>query len=260
MVLDCGTGFQPVSGIHTGWKPVPHEAEYVMLNFSVAILTAAPAGQPTEAGGAFVKIDGREALLRSVELFLNRDPVKQIQVVVLPDDLEEAKRKYGPHLSFSGVKLISGGPAWKDQVSAAAKTLSPDATHVILHDAARPVVPFSDLDALMEMAEKHDAVALVAPMRSELIQVDDGGNPLRHWRPDHFVQLMTPQVYSRERFTKMAATGEEVPAVQAKLLKGSPLNIRLRGSGDASLAKSMMGMLPKPKIKPPSSPFEEAQW
>ena len=58
-------------------------------------LTAAPPGQAAEAGGAFVKIDGREALLRSVELFLNRDNVKQIQLVVLPDMLEEAKRKFG---------------------------------------------------------------------------------------------------------------------------------------------------------------------
>lgn len=231
-----------------------------MANFSVAILTAAPTGQPSEAGGAFVKIDGREALLRSIELFLNRDPIKQIQVVVLPDDLEEAKRKYGPHLSFSGVKLISGGPKWCDQIKGAAEKISADATHVILHDAARPLVPYSDIDAIMEAAEKNDAVALVAPLRAELIQVDDAGHPLRHWEPDDFVQLLTPQVYSRDKFTKMAASGEELPAVQARLLKGSPLNLRLRGAGDAALAKCMMGLLPKPKIKPPSSPFEEAQW
>src|SRR5579864_7949453 len=102
-----------------------------MANFSVAILTAAPRGQAVEAGGAYVKIDGREALLRSVELFLNREPIKQIQVVVMADYLEEAKRKYGTHLSFSGVKLVSGGPRWSDQIATAAQTLSADATHVI---------------------------------------------------------------------------------------------------------------------------------
>src|SRR5947209_18394838 len=121
-----------------------------MATFSVAVLTAAPRGQAAEAGGAFVKIDGREALLRSVELFLNRDPIKQIQVVVMPDDLEEAKRKYGPHLSFSGVKLISGGPKWTDQIAAIAQKLSDDVTHVILHDAARPAVSFYDIDNLIE--------------------------------------------------------------------------------------------------------------
>jgi 2-C-methyl-D-erythritol 4-phosphate cytidylyltransferase len=231
-----------------------------MATFSVAILTAAPPGQASEAGGAFVKIDGREALLRSVELFLNRDPIKQIQLVVLPEELEEAKRKYGPHLSFSGVKLVSGGPKWSDQVTAAAQKLSAEATHVIVHDGARPIVAYSDIDALLTAAEKEDAVALTAPVRSELIQVDDAGNPLHHWRADEFVQLLTPQAYSRQKFTAMATQSGGTTPVQAKLLKGSPLNIRLRGSGDAALAKVMLGLLPKPKMKAPSSPFDEAQW
>ena len=38
--------------------------------FSVLVLTAAPAGLAAESGGAFLKIDGRESILRSVELFL----------------------------------------------------------------------------------------------------------------------------------------------------------------------------------------------
>jgi hypothetical protein len=71
---------------------------------------------------------------------------------------------------------------------------------------------------------------------------------------------MTPQVYSRNKLAEMASSRDHLPATQLTLLKGSPLNIRIRGSGDAGLAKAMMNMLPKPKIKPPSSPFEEAQW
>lgn len=231
-----------------------------MATFSVAILTAAPPGHAVEAGGAYVKLDGREALLRSVELFLNREPIKQIQVVVLNDDLEEAKRKYGPHLSFSGVKLISGGPRWTDQIAAAARTVSADATHVLLHDAARPLVPYSDIDALIEAAGSSEAVALTAPVRSELIQVDEGGHALRQWRSDEFVELLTPQLYSKPTFTQMASSGRDVASMQAKLLKGSALNVRLRGSGDASLGRCLMNLLPRPKIKPPSSPFEEAQW
>ena len=100
-----------------------------MAVFSVVLLTAAPPGLGAESGGAFVKIDGREALLRSVELFLNRENVKQVQLVVLPDALEEAKRKYGPHLGFSGVKLVGGGPRWLDQVKAVGDRIAPEATH-----------------------------------------------------------------------------------------------------------------------------------
>src|SRR5437868_14053230 len=121
--------------------------------FSVLVLTAPPPGLGSEGGGPFVKIDGREALLRSVELFLNRDNVKQIQLAILPDAIEEVKRKYGGHLGFSGVKLITGGPRWVDQIASAGPTIIAEATHVIVHDAARPAVPYSDIDALMIEAQ-----------------------------------------------------------------------------------------------------------
>ena len=231
-----------------------------MATFSVLVMTAAPPGLAGEAGGAYVKIDGREALLRSVELFLNRDNVKQIQLVVLGDALDEAKRKFGGHLGFAGVKLISGGPKWIDQIKAAADKISPDATHVIVHDAARSAVPFSDIDALLEAAEKSDAVTLASPLRTPLIEVDEGGNPLGYHVPASFMHLLTPQAYSKAKFAEMASSGKELHPSQVKVLKGSSLNVRLGGPGDASLVRAMINMLPKPKVKPPSSPFEEAQW
>src|SRR3989337_521063 len=104
-----------------------------MAVFSVVVLTAPPPTQSSEGGGPYVKIDGREALLRSVELFLNRDNVKQVQLVVPPDDLDQAKRKDGTPLALMGVKLVAGGPKWSDQLAAAGKTIAAEATHVIIH-------------------------------------------------------------------------------------------------------------------------------
>jgi 2-C-methyl-D-erythritol 4-phosphate cytidylyltransferase len=231
-----------------------------MSIFSVVVLTAAPPGQAAVAGGPFVKVDGRESLLRSVELFLNRDNVKQIQLAFLPEALEEGKRKFGGHLGFAGVKVISGGPKWIDQLAAASEKLSDEATHVFVHDAARPVVAYSDIDALMEAAEKSPAVTLITPTRSPLLEVDEGGNAVAYHMPQNFVQLLTPQVYSREKFLEMAKTKKELHASQMTLVKGSPLNMRVGGSGDAGMAGAMLKMLPRPKMKPASSPFEEAQW
>jgi 2-C-methyl-D-erythritol 4-phosphate cytidylyltransferase len=234
-----------------------------MANFSVLILTAAPPGaksQPGEASGALAKIDGREALLRSVELFLNRDNVKQVQLCFLPEQLDEGKRKYGPHLSFSGVKVLSGGPRWIDQIAAAAGKIAPDCTHVIIHDAARPAVPYSDIDALMEAAEKSTAVVLAAPLRAPIIEVDEGQNPMAIHPQSQFMQLLAPQVLSRSRFDELAASRQDLHASEWRLLAGSGLNVRLNSPGDAQLVKAMLGMLPKPKMKAASSPFDEAQW
>ena len=231
-----------------------------MAVFSVLILTAPPPGLGSEAGGAHVKIDGREALLRSVELFLNRENVKQIQIVFLPDDVEEAKRKHGGHFGFSGVKVVSAGPRWIDQWVAGAAKLTPDATHVLIHDAARPAVAYSDIDALLEAAEHHPIVSLAAPCRATLVEVDEGGDPMAFHSPANFLQLLTPQSFTTAKFQEVATAKQEPHASQFTLLKSSPLNVRVNGGADANLVRTMIGMLPKPKAKPLSNPFEEAQW
>ena len=231
-----------------------------MALFSVLLITAPPPGLSAEGGGPFVKIDAREALLRSVELFLNRDNVKQVQIVFLPGDLEEAKRKHGGHFGFSGVKVVSGGPRWIDQIIAGAAKLEPTATHVLIHDAARPTVPYSDIDAIMEAAESHAVVSLATNCRGTLVEVDEGGGAMAFHSPSRFMQMLTPQVFTVEKFKEMVTAKQEPHASQFWLLKGSPFNVRLSGQGDAALAKAMLGMLPKPKAKPLSSPFEEAQW
>src|SRR5262245_32479465 len=171
--------------------------------FSVVIVTAAPTGMAAEAGGAFVKIDGREALLKSVELFLNRDNVKQVQVVFNDDFLEEGKRKYGGHFGFSGVKVIGGGPSWIHQLAAAGQSLAGEATHVIVHDAARPAVAYYDIENVMDAAEKSVVVSLATPVRSQLVEVDEHGHARRYHPPAHFMNLVTPQVFTRDKFLEL---------------------------------------------------------
>ena len=91
-------------------------------------------------------------------------------------------------------------------------------------------------------------------------ELDEGGNAMAYHAPSRFAHLVTPQAFSRAKFTAMAESGQEVHASEMTLLKGSPLNQRLAHAGEASFIKAMINMLPKPKIKAPSSPFEEAQW
>ena len=228
--------------------------------FSVLLLTAAPPGHAAEAGGPFVKVDGRECLLRSAELFLNRPEIKQIQLAFTSDFMEEGKRKYGGHLSFSGVKLVSGGPRWIDQIAAGAEKLSDEATHVIVHDTARPAVAYSDIDNLMAAAEKNPIVVLTSPLRANVLEVDETGHAVAWRQSTEFVNLLTPQAFRKDKFVLMATSKQEPHASEMTILKGSPLNVRCAGGGDAALMKSMLMHLPKPKIKGPLTPFEEAQW
>jgi 2-C-methyl-D-erythritol 4-phosphate cytidylyltransferase len=227
--------------------------------FSVAVLTAPPPGLGTEGGGAMTKLDGREALLRSVELFLNRENIKQIQLVVADDAAEEVKRKFGGNLGFMGVKLVTTGKKWTEQLTAAAAKLISEATHLVVHDASRPLVPYSDLEALLADAEKHPAVILATPVRSAMLEVDEGNHPVAQHGPGGYFHLLSPMAINRSRLAELTS-GREIHPSEWTIVRASALNIRLSGAGDASMAKAMLNLMPKPKIKALSNPFEEAQW
>ena len=229
-----------------------------MANFSVVVLTAVPPG--AEGAGALVKVDGRESLLRGVEMFLNRDGVKQIQLVVTDDQFEEAKQKFGGHLSFSGAKLLSGGKHWMDQLAAVSEKISQDATHVIVHDAARPAVAYNDLDALADEAAKHPIVMMTTAVRTSLVETEDTGKPIAVRSGQRFQNLVTPWAFRKDKFMEMVKNRREPQASEIWLLRSSSLNVRVSGAGDAGIAKAMLSMLPKPRIRPADNPFEEAQW
>jgi 2-C-methyl-D-erythritol 4-phosphate cytidylyltransferase len=231
-----------------------------MSTFSVVLLTAVPTHLAAAGIGAFIKVDGRECLLRTVELFLNRDNVKQIQLVVTPESMEESKRKYGAHLGFSGVKLVAGGPNWIDQIAAAGQNISAECSHVILHDAARPAVAYADIDALVAEAAKRPAVALSTDLRGGLAELDESAKPIEFHPPQKFQQVVTPWALRRDRFVEITKTKRDLAAGELTLLRSSQLNLRVGAASDAGMVKTMIAMLPKPKIRAADNPFEEAQW
>jgi 2-C-methyl-D-erythritol 4-phosphate cytidylyltransferase len=231
-----------------------------MANFSVVVVTAIPTSLGADGAGAFVKVDGRESLLRGVDMFVNRDGVSQIQLVIGPDRFEEAKQKFGGHLSFSGAKLIAGGVGWFDQLAAAAEKISADATHVIIHDAARPAVAYTDLELLMAEAEKHPIAVMTTAIRGGLIETEESGLPLTLHSGKLYQQIVTPWALRKDKFLEMAKNKRDPAAHDMWLVRSSALNIRVVSPTDASLAKSMIAMLPKPKMKAADNPFEEAQW
>lgn len=230
-----------------------------MAVFCVVLVTAPPFTPGAEANASLLKIDGREALLRSVELFLNRDEIKHIQLVVPDDLLEEVRRKHGAHLGFSGVAVVGAPSRFGEQLAAA--KLPDDTTHVLVHDAARPALPYSDIDALLSTASGKSAVtALSVPLKSGLIQLDEGGTPVGVVNPNDYAQVVLPMLLTKAKFQELAKAKREPHASELTLLKGSSLNARLSGPADAGFIKAMITMMPKPKSRPLGSPFEEAQW
>ena len=231
-----------------------------MATFSVILVTAPPFGTGFDPAASSLKVDGREALLRSVEMFLNRDEIKQVQLVVPADQIEDIRLKHGAHLGFSGV-VLSGAPArFGEQLKVAADKLHADCTHVLVHDAARCCVPYTDIDALLATAEGKTAIACLSQrIKGDMVELDEGGNPLGVMQGT-YVQLALPMLLTRAKFSELATAKRAPHASELTLISGSNLNIRFNGAQDGLFVKAMLAMLPKAKTKAASSPFEEAQW
>ena len=225
-----------------------------MSDLAVILVTAPPPGQmPDDA--AMTKIDGRESALRTMEMFTNREGIASTTLVVNAVNAEEVKRKIGSHLMFMGIGFVEAGPTWFEQLHAAGQRLKPEIKHVLVHDAARPSVAYTDLDLILSLTGQHDAVTLACKLPGLIVAgaVPGMGQPTQ----GSFAECLTPTLYSRAAFDTVCKTREQ-PA-DMKLIEGSFLNVRC-GTRDAAFVKAMIGLLPKPKIKPRSSPFEEAQW
>ena len=114
-------------------------------------------------------LGGKPVFLRAAELFLNRDEVSQILVAVPPAELEQFKGRWGDKLALLGIDLIAGGRVERwETVLTALRSVGEQATHIAVHDAARPLTSAGLIDRLFAAARHHAAVVPALPVSATL--------------------------------------------------------------------------------------------
>jgi len=115
---------------------------------------------------------GRPLLLRTVEFFTKRQEVLEILVAGPPATLDEFKDKFGPALSFHGVKIVAGGRTHRwETVKEALKGISVNVDRIAVHDAARPAITNALFDRLLLASGSFDAVAAALPVSGTMKRV-----------------------------------------------------------------------------------------
>lgn len=104
-------------------------------------------------------LGGRSVLVRAVELFSGRADVGEVIVAVPPDQMDAFKFKWGDKLGFLNARIVAGGriERWETVRNALASVAS-DATHVAVHDAARPLAPVAMIDRVFAALSRFHAV------------------------------------------------------------------------------------------------------
>ncbi len=249
---------------------VAHSKEPLMPTFGVIL---AAAGQSSRFQDAhykkpFAPLAGRPVWMHSAEKFLERDDVKQVVIVVSPDDREAFLEKFSANLAFMGITFAEGGAQRADSVRNGLKKLLPEINMVAIHDAARPCVAAAWIDAVFEAGGRTGAAILAIPVVGTLKRV--GADSIIAETVDRtgLWEAQTPQVFSREVLTRAfahAAAHDSQPTDEAQLVesigqkvtvvRGSAINLKITSSEDLRLAEQALKALPKSKLSGPSHPF-----
>lgn len=136
------------------------------MELAVIIAAAGASSRYAAAGAVRHKLEedlgGKSVLQRAVEVFSKHDSVKHIVIAGPhdPDDFAAFKLRHGDRLALLGAAVVRGGPAHRyESIAAALAAVPPSATHIAVHDAARPCLAPETLDRILDMAAQHDAVA-----------------------------------------------------------------------------------------------------
>ncbi len=231
---------------------------------------------------------GKTVLQRTIELFNTRDDVHQIIVAGPRDDQTFAnfKAHHGDRLSLLGATLVRGGKDHRyETVQAALALVDESATHIAIHDAARPATKHELIDRIFDTAKNHPAVIPGVPLSDTLKRakpdpIGDAGDVdqiaailgAESTSPIYAVDqtldranlfaIQTPQVFERELLFRAYAQPDlgstddagliERLGEQVVIVQGDPTNLKLTHANELPLLRAIMGIkktAPRPTHK-----------
>ncbi|MBN1972517.1 MAG: 2-C-methyl-D-erythritol 4-phosphate cytidylyltransferase [Sedimentisphaerales bacterium] len=242
-----------------------------------AIICAAGAG--TRFGGKrkkpFVDVAGRAVFLRSVELFSNRNDVKQILLAIPEDEQELVSVKWGANLKFFNVTTYIGGSERFDTVRKGLDMLKDNIDLVAVHDACRCCVTEEIIDSCIEAAIESGAAIPACPVTATLKKVNEEDEMIFGTLDrTGLYEAQTPQVFAvkmlKKAYENLNNLGDmpisddaqlvEAMGLKVSIVKTDSSNIKITTQSDIAIAEAILKSRPKKQSEGPTGAFFEAQW
>lgn len=220
---------------------------------TLAILVAAGRGE--RMGGsrpkAFLSLAGQTLLERSARALGAAPSVAGLVAVVPPEAIHEA-RGLCEGLA-KPCDVVAGGERRQDSVRAGLRALPAGFDGVVLvHDAARPLVPVELVEAVVGAAREHGAAIPVLPLADTIKDVE-GGRVKGTVDRERLVAAQTPQGFRREVLSRayakafdegLVVTDESMAVERLGLpvacVAGSPRNRKLTTPEDLEWAERLL--------------------
>ena len=212
------------------------------------------AGQGVRAGGTDPKqyraVGGVPVLLRAIRPFARHPDVAQT-VVVLPAADVAAPPAWLQDLAGPRLLLAPGGSERSDSVAAGLARLSGELTTVLVHDAARPFVSRSIIDAVIAAARSGVGAVPAVPVGDTLKELAERGERIqrtvareRLWRaqtPQGFPRALLERAHAAARAEGVRLTDDAMAVEriggEVRVVPGSERNIKITTADDFVLAE-----------------------
>jgi 2-C-methyl-D-erythritol 4-phosphate cytidylyltransferase len=217
-----------------------------------AVLVAAGRGERLgdERPKAFANLNGRPLLAESLERLEGSDWIEGL-VVVAPEEWEEPSILLAEELGAGKVHaVVAGGATRADSVRAGLAEVPEDAAVVVVHDAARPLLPADVLERVVTgLGEGWDG-AVAALELADTVKRADGEAVAETVDRTGLHAVQTPQAFRAEALRRAVAGGAEATdcagLVEAaggrvRLVEGDRRLLKVTTAADLELVEQLLG-------------------
>lgn len=167
---------------------------------TAAVVPAAGRGERLGPGApkALRNLAGQPLLVHAVRALADARSI-DVVVVAAPEGEQTAVRLLlGPVVADTELAVVTGGLTRQESVALALKALPDDVDVVLVHDAARPLVPSEIVDAVaLAVRDGADAVVPGVQVTDTIKQVDPAGRVERTVDRSTLRAAQTPQGFAR---------------------------------------------------------------
>jgi len=169
-----------------------------MPTFAVII---AAAGKSVRFCGAtkkiFCRIVDKPVWQYSAELFASHPLVRQLIIVIAPEDRDSFQRDCLQGDRFP-LELVDGGTERFESIENGLKVVQENIDFVAIHDAARPCLRREQIDRVFQIAIQSGAAILAAPVVATLKRGNDHQQIVETVPRQDLWEAQTPQVFRRD--------------------------------------------------------------
>ena len=205
----------------------------------------------------FLSLNDKPVIVHTLENFERNKNIDGIIIVCVKDWISHLKEILLEYKISKVIDIVEGGETGHDSTRNGIFSLREKLTaddYIIVHDAARPIVPQAAIEEMLRIAHEQGNASLAIPCYETVIYTDDGCSGEKQLDRSKIMRIQTPQAYRYGDILPLYDRAEEENKhdfIYADLVliyygktvyfsKGFTNNIKITRKEDIPLCKALM--------------------